>query len=252
MAQDPSGSLLGVTDLTVGNFYEQVGGDNHFLVEFYAPWCGWCKKLVPTWTELGQVAHNANTNVKIGKFDAVQEGGQTITGPLGVKGFPTIMLFKANNKDPIKFDKARTTESFVSFVAEHTGVDMKTGAQSEATPETIATPTTGQVVKLNPNNFDAVVMDPTKDVFVKFFAPWCGHCVRMAPAWEDLAKQETSVVIAELDASEHSSVGGRFGVRGFPTLKFFSKHDKSGGMQYKGARDLESMKAYIAQSASRS
>ena len=260
MAQDPTGSLLGVTDLTVGSFHQHIGGQDHFLVEFYAPWCGWCKKLVPTWTELGQVAHDANTNVRIGKFGATQESGSDITGPLGVKGFPTIMLFKANTKDSIKFDKARTTDSFMSFIAEHTGVSLKTGAKPDPTttptiPETAATPPTVGVVKLNPDNFDAVVLDPTKDVFVKFFAPWCGHCVRMAPAWEELAKHpwvaETNVVIAELDASEHPSVGGRFGVRGFPTLKFFSKHDKSGGMVYQGGRDLPSLKAYVAKTASK-
>ena len=105
----------------------------------------------------------------------------------------------------------------------------------------------GEVVILNPDNFDSIVKDPTKNVFVKFFAPWCGHCVRMAPAWEELAtkfKDDASVVIAEVDASAHQSVGQKYGVRGFPTIKFFPKSNK-GGVNYQGGRDVASLESYV-------
>jgi protein disulfide-isomerase A6 len=104
-----------------------------------------------------------------------------------------------------------------------------------------------EVVVLTPQNFDQIVLDETKNVFVKFYAPWCGHCQRMVPAWEQLAdsvKDQSDVVIAKLDASEHQELGGRFGVRGFPTLKFFTKGNKQ-GKAYQGARDLESFKSFV-------
>jgi len=38
-------------------------------------------------------------------------------------------------------------------------------------------------------NFDAIVKDPTKDVLLEVYAPWCGHCKRLEPVYADLAKR---------------------------------------------------------------
>jgi len=105
---------------------------------------------------------------------------------------------------------------------------------------------TASVVKLTPENYDAVVNDHTKDVFVKFFAPWCGHCVRMAPAWEELASKNDNadVVIAEVDAAAHSELAQKNGVRGFPTIKLFTKTNKA-GVNFQGARDVPSLQNFL-------
>ncbi|CAI7927194.1 unnamed protein product [Closterium sp. NIES-54] len=67
-------------------------------------------------------------------------------------------------------------------------------------------PPPSHVVTLSPNNFDAVVLNPTKFVLVEFYAPWCSFCQDLAPAYEQLGRafrDEEKVVIAKLDASKH-------------------------------------------------
>lgn len=52
----------------------------------------------------------------------------------------------------------------------------------------------------------------------------CGHCKRLAPAYEEVGQafnNMDSVLIAKVDADAERALGSRFGVRGYPTLKYF-------------------------------
>merc|ERR1719444_257906 len=88
-----------------------------------------------------------------------------------------------------------------------------------------------------------------KTVFVKFFAPWCGHCKSMKPAWDSLMaeyKDDKSTLVADVDCT----AGGKplcdeVGVRGFPTLKY---GDPSNLEDYEGGRDASSLKKFAAES----
>ena len=38
-------------------------------------------------------------------------------------------------------------------------------------------------------NFDEIVNDPSKDVLIEFYAPWCGHCKALAPKFDELGEK---------------------------------------------------------------
>ena len=104
------------------------------------------------------------------------------------------------------------------------------------------------VLDLIPKNFDKVVHESGKPTLVEFFAPWCGHCKNLAPVYEELglAFENSGVQIAKVDADAERELGKRYGVQGFPTLKFFDgKGDEP--EDYKGGRDLESLSDFIAE-----
>jgi protein disulfide-isomerase A6 len=117
------------------------------------------------------------------------------------------------------------------------------------TTTTAASTTGSSVLDLIPSNFDKIVFESSKPALVEFFAPWCGHCKNLAPVWEELASgfahAGSKVSIAKVDADEHKSLGKRFGVQGFPTLKWFDGKPGSQPEDYNGGRDLESLNKFI-------
>ncbi|KAI4893266.1 hypothetical protein NFI96_019665, partial [Prochilodus magdalenae] len=72
-------------------------------------------------------------------------------------------------------------------------------------------------------------------LLVEFFAPWCGHCQRLAPEYEAAATRlKGTVSLAKVDCTVSSETCGRFGVNGYPTLKIFRNGEEASS--YDGPR----------------
>lgn len=103
--------------LTDSNFDELVmNSDDLWLVEFYAPWCGHCKRLEPEWNK---AAADLKGEVKVGKVDATVE--TKLGSRFAVQGYPTIKLFpggKKTDKSAEDYNGARDASTIVQYALE--------------------------------------------------------------------------------------------------------------------------------------
>ena len=94
-------------------------------------------------------------------------------------------------------------------------------------------------IVIDSSNYNTLVIDKTtmrnlseKPWFIKFYAPWCGHCKRLAPVWDELHelhKDEINVGKVDCTEAEGRSICGDWEIRGYPTVYFVpsSNHEES-------------------------
>jgi len=104
-----------VVALTKLTFDMHVKENKQTLVEFYAPWCGHCKKLAPEF-EKAAIALTSN-KIPLAKVDATEE--KELASKYGVKGFPTLLWFDGGKQ--IDYDGGRTTDTIIEWVISMTG-----------------------------------------------------------------------------------------------------------------------------------
>ncbi|KAJ4750061.1 Disulfide-isomerase-like protein [Rhynchospora pubera] len=105
----------------------------------------------------------------------------------------------------------------------------------------------GDVVELMPDNFQKEV-GQDRGALVKFFAPWCGHCIKLAPEYEQLAsyfKQVAdTVLIAKVNCDENKDLCVDNEVTGYPTILWFPKGSLE-AKRYHGIRTIEAFAEFV-------
>ena len=85
---------------------------------------------------------------------------------------------------------------------------------------------------------------------MEYYAPWCGHCKKLAPIWEQVAidlKDVKGLILGKFDATANEVDG--LEIKGYPTLKFYPKGSKSSPKDYEGERDEAGIKAYLKENS---
>ncbi|KAF9936587.1 hypothetical protein BGZ67_002218 [Mortierella alpina] len=127
-----------VVDLTTHNFQSEVMDSDHVvMVEFYAPWCGHCKNLVPQYKA---AAENLRGIAKLGAIDCDNDMNKPLCSQYGIQGFPTIKVFppSKSGKKGVKYPQDYQGERTAAAMAKH-------------------------VVKLLPNDIQLVSSNPSSE-----------------------------------------------------------------------------------------
>lgn len=125
--------------IVVGNNFDEIVLDESkdVLLEIYAPWCGHCQSLEPTYNKLAKHLRSVES-LLIAKMD-----GTTNEHPRAKSdGFPTLLFFPAGNKsfDPITVDVDRTVVAFYKFLKKHASVPFKLQKPATTTTSTDSEP----------------------------------------------------------------------------------------------------------------
>jgi protein disulfide-isomerase A1 len=181
-----------------------------------------------------------------GQFKTTYSLSSEIASQFGASGnfLPTIVFIRFPNNDVTVFDEDIETfskESAFNFIEKSLDRTYKSYVKSEPIPENNDEPVKIIVAK----TWNDIVNQGSKHVFVKFYAPWCGHCKSLAPIWTELAekvKDKENVVIAKFDATANSLPEG-ISVPGYPSLILFT--EKHNLWEYSGDRTLEDLEKFL-------
>ncbi|CAD5115831.1 DgyrCDS4769 [Dimorphilus gyrociliatus] len=217
---------------TTKNFAETNTG--HHFVKFYAPWCPHCQNIAPAWEKLGE-AFNDDDTVTIGKVDCTTDS-EACKKP-EVSGYPTLW-WMTDGKYVEKYSGPRDFEDLKEFV------NSMRGKKDDAKHGTVEDKKVEYVQTLTVDTFEDSISEG--HYFIKFYAPWCGHCKRMAPAWEELGKKFAGheiISIAEVDCTKNREICDKHEVTGFPTLYYFENGQRIS--EHNGGRDLEELVKFV-------
>lgn len=237
---EPPKSINEVIQLSDDTFHKFVARGLHF-VKFYAPWCGHCQKLVPIWKELAN-SFKFDTSIKISEIDCTTQ--HLICNEFEVKAYPTL-LWIVDGKKIEKYEGTRSHEELKLFINKMIEKEYGKYKDNEdgAIPENISKPEVA-VVQLTDDSFEEAI--ETGLTFIKFFAPWCGHCRNLLPAWNDLGQKflsNSNVKIAKVDCTSQENLCSKHKVDGYPTLLLFKNGKRL--VEYKGNRELASLHSFV-------
>ena len=158
-----------------------------------------------------------------------------------------VLLDHVKDGNKWKFTDKYSEENLIKFINDWIKGKYVPPVKSEEIPKEQK----GAIYKLVNKSFKKEVLENDLDVFVKFYSPYCGHCKRLAPAYEEMAKkfesQKDKVRIAEFDMSSNDF--DLLKINGYPTLIFWKAGEKDKPIHYSGDRSVTDLTNFVVKNA---
>ncbi|KAK0551708.1 hypothetical protein OC846_003200 [Tilletia horrida] len=175
-----------------------------------------------------------------------------------IPGYP-ILAFTKPSTEPvvIPVDDNLDLDGKVDAILTAARQQIRLQSPARTSKDILAEMVKHKVLALNADTFHGVVFDQGKDVFVKFYAPWCSHCKKLAPRYEKVAKlfaEHPSCMVTTFnsDPPAERAIAKEHKIRGFPTLKFYPSQTntrtnatKAEPEEYRGARSPEALVEFL-------
>ncbi|KAG4108636.1 thioredoxin-like protein [Neocallimastix lanati (nom. inval.)] len=223
-----------------------------WMVFFGASWCPHCRHLTPDWLIFQQEANEKELETQfdfhIAKVECTES--EDICREQGLRGYPTIILF--NNGEKKGETNDRKPELLMNFAQKNIDTyypenlkygykrlsDEKLTAElSKVVPLEIGEKTRN----INPEGKIVHLTDETIESM--FHVPWCGHCQRFGPTWEEFAgMMKNKMNIGKVDCTAYADICSKYGVTHYPTLKIIDKHEVN---EFKGIRRIEDLEKFV-------
>ncbi|WWD16839.1 protein disulfide-isomerase domain [Kwoniella shandongensis] len=230
--------------LTDDNFKSNTA-QGLWLVEHFSPKCGHCRAFAPTWTQLAKDKQHLErlTGFHMAQVNCLAQGD--LCNSNGIKFYPQLILYSDGKPLP-HYGGDRSYADLSKYIDEHSSnyaQDVMKVAQvdAEGTSGVYANPE-GKIAEVDEIGLEA--LRSAGPVLTEFFAPWCGHCKKLRPIYEQLAEaMKGKLNIAAVDCEAHQAFCRRVGIQGYPTIRMFHHATST---EYTGARSLEKLKEFAS------
>ncbi|RLN25581.1 protein disulfide isomerase-like 1-2 [Panicum miliaceum] len=123
--------------LDAGNFSEAVAAHQFIVVNFYAPWCYWSKKLAPEYKKAAFILRNHDPPIVLAKIDASGKKNKDFREKYHVAGYPTIKLLRNGGSSVQEYIGMRDAESIVKYLKKQVGTASTEIKSAEDAPSSI-------------------------------------------------------------------------------------------------------------------
>lgn len=185
------------------------------FVKFTVPYCGYCKKMAPTWIEL-EKAYKDDQEVSILSVDCKKQ--KDICNDFDVSGYPSIIWIEGGKRID-KYAGRRTVPDFSKYIKK---MQMRSA-------QAVVTAAVDQPVKHESAVLDLTTADFKEAIssgfsFVYYSLPACSHCKEIEKVWNDLAKElkfSDDIKIARVDCQVNTQLCYNE-AKGCPTLNIYN------------------------------